>query len=122
MAGTVTATEELSGAVKKVIFDWLTDASGDATKSTTNGINGIIQSVIFVPDTSATQPSDQYDVTILDDSSIDLLNGQGLNLSNVNTVVLVDNFNPIPGNKLNLVVDNGGNAKGGVVYVYIVEA
>jgi hypothetical protein len=121
MAGTVTTTEEVYGPVNKITFDWLSDASGDATATTTGGHNGELIRAVFVPDTSTTAPSDQYDVTLSDGQSVDLLAGQGVNLSNVNTVVVVDDLIPLAGNKLTLTVANAGNAKGGVVYLYYRE-
>lgn len=120
MTGTVTSTEELNGQNRKIVFDWLSDASGDATGSTTHGINADIKGVVFKPDTGGTVPTDQYDVTLTDANSIDLLNGQGANLSSTNSIAVTSDLLPITGDKLALTVANGGNAKGGVVYVFLV--
>lgn len=118
MAGTVTVTDDRVTPIRRVNFDWLSDASGDATASMTYPVNGKLIRAVFVPDGGGTAPSDQYDVAITDGSSIDILAGQAGNLSNVNTIVLVDNFLPVAGNVLNLAVSNGGNAKGGNVYLW----
>lgn len=119
MAGTVTTTEERFGSIKRIKFDWLSDASGDATATTTYTYSGEVLRAIFVPDGSTTAPSDLYDVTITDADSIDILYGQGADMDGTNTVVLVENLAPVANDVLSLTVANGGNAKGGIVYLYI---
>ena len=120
MAGTITASEETFGLIKKIVYDWLSDASGDASATSTSAaFSGQILRVECVPDSSTTQPSDQYDITLTTADSIDVLYGQGANLSNSSTVAIVSNLGVIANDVLSLTVANGGNAKGGLVYVYI---
>jgi len=120
MAGTITTSEELFGTIKKIAYDWLTDASGDASATaTTASFSGQILRVECVPDSGGTAPSDQYDITLTTADSIDVLYGQGANLSNASTVVIVSDLGVIANDTLSLTVANGGNAKGGTVYVYL---
>lgn len=120
MAGTVTKVEETNGSITKITYDWLSDASGDVSASATTAIlDGQIIGVLFEPDSGGTAPSDLYDVTLLDADSRDLLFGQGMNLPQALDVAVLENLGQITNDALSLVVDNAGNAKGGVVVVYV---
>ena len=121
MAGSITYTEE-GGTVKLAVADWLSDASGDVTgNASTKYYSGKIIYAAFEPDGGGTQPSDNYDVTVLDKNSNDLLNGLGVNRSNAATVYVdeVDGLGAVANSQLTVVVDNAGNAKGGIVYLWI---
>lgn len=120
MAGTVTETAVTHTSVKKIKWDWLTDAAGQADATSVAVYNGEIIGVTTVPDGGGTQPTDLYDVTIKDSDGVDLLMGNGANRSNVNTEYITQaNTLAAVDSQLVLQVLNGGNAKGGIVYVYI---
>lgn len=122
MAGSITYTNVSTGSVKLVKADWLSDASGDVTgNATTEYFTGQILYAAFVPDGGGTQPSDNYDVTVLDSNSLDLLNGLGANKSNAAAVYAdqYDGLGAVANSKLTVTVDNAGNAKGGIVYLWI---
>tara|TARA_Y100000310_G_scaffold299414_1_gene334250 strand:+ start:356 stop:760 length:405 start_codon:yes stop_codon:yes gene_type:complete len=129
MAGSisVSTTKDRAGVVRYAI-DWLTDASGDVDTTTFDAMDGTIIQVEFTPDSGGTQPSNNYDLTILDEHGADVLNGEGSNLSNTDAEHAV----PLIGSGANInkrwyhhagtlqpVVANGGNAKGGITYLYI---
>jgi hypothetical protein len=127
MAGTVTVThrKHKSAEIKKVLWDWLSDASGDATD--TERVEGEILRVCFVPDGGGTQPSNSYDVTIKDSEEIDVLAGLGANLTNASSSQVVPvvtdgnagNMRPVAvAGDLDLAVANAGNAKGGKIALY----
>lgn len=118
MAGTVTTTEETFGTVKKITFDWLSSAGGAADATTTKVYSGILERVVFVPDSGGTAPDPAYDVVLNDDDSIDLLDGAGANLSATATYQ-VQNAGAVSNGALTLGVTNAGDANGGLVYVYI---
>lgn len=130
MAGTLDMLYSETRTVKKVAFDWLSDASGDVNGTHTKYLSGEILRIVFIPDSGGTQPTDLYDVTLEDDSGMDVLAGQGANLSNANTT----NVEPgvpfkdgtttsvskmVIDDLLELKVSNAGNAKGGQVIVYV---
>lgn len=121
MAGTVTTTETRHTSVKRISFDWLSTAAGAADATTTYAYDGLLERVVFDPDGGATQPSDQYDVTLTDPDGNDVLAGLGANLTNAATVVKThaDGLTAVSGQTLTLNVTNGGNAKGGLVIVYL---
>lgn len=128
MAGTVTITYQEHRTVRKITLDWLSDASGDVSGTHTKYLSGQIERVVFVPDSGGTQPTDQYDLTLEDDTAMDVLAGLGANLSNSTATHVVPvvtdgnagNMSPIAiDDKLELKGSNCGNAKGGTVYLYI---
>lgn len=139
MAGTVTTTnlnqggtEGRSGffapAIQKYSLAWTSDASGDATV-TTERLFGTLIGVAFIPSGSAA-PTANYDVTLTDDNGVDVLSGQGANLSNATATRVVPgvpfkdgtttSIAPVVINDtLDLAVANAGNAKGGTVVLYL---
>lgn len=122
MAGTITITEETYGKnnLKLILYDWLSDASGDASATaSTEAYNGVIEKVVCEPDGGGTAPSDLYDVTVTDANSLDVLTGQGVDCPDAANLVITGGLLPAVNDKLSLTVTNGGNAKGGKVYVYV---
>lgn len=119
MAGTVTQTETPRGAINLIAYDWASSTGGEATHAATIAINGEIMRAVFVPDGSTTAPTDNYDVTLTDANGIDLLAGQGANLSATDTIVVTDDIVPLFGSTLNLSVSNAGDSKGGLIYIYM---
>lgn len=121
MAGTVTVTEKTHTSVKQITWDWLSSAAGAADQATTNAFDGVLERAEFVPDAAATQPTDQYDVTVTDADGVDVLAGLGANLSNAGAVTKThaNGLAAVAGSKLTLNVTNAGNAKGGVVILYL---
>lgn len=121
MAGTTILTEVTHTSVKCIAFDWLSSAAGAADQATANVYDGVLERVEFIPDGGGTQPTDQYDVTLTDANSVDVLAGLGANLSNAAAVTKThaNGLTAVAGSKLTLNVTNAGNAKGGVVIVYL---
>ena len=121
MAGTVTREEIGYTSVKKIVFDWLSDAYGNATSTSTNSFTGLLQRVVQIPDAAGTQPTDQYDVVVNDSDSVDTLHGLGANLTNAATVVkdYTDGIGAVVNSTLSLSVSNAGNAKGGKTIIYL---
>lgn len=115
--------------VVKHTFEWTSNASGNATIPSMLPVSGAIARVAFVPD-SVAAPTASYDVTLTDSDGIDVLAGQGANLSDTLAshvcpgvplkdgttigalVVVVDSV-------LTLNVSNAGNTKSGKVVVYV---
>lgn len=133
MAGSVTITEVPGpiGGVRKVRFAW-TSSAGGAADSAAYYVCGAILKVIFDPD-GTDVPTANYDVVLNDSHGIDVLAGQGANLSaSASTAVcpgvpLKDGTTtsvvPVAVNDtLTLGVTNAGNAKKGVIELHIVNA
>lgn len=121
MAGTNTISDRKAmggNTVRRVHFDWLSDAAGAVdTTLTPDVVNGDILMAVFIPDAAGTQPTNLYDVTLLDTDGADVLLGAGANLSNAAQAASA--AVGCATSVLQLVVANAGNAKGGVVIIYV---
>lgn len=112
--------------VRKIKWAWTTDsvtgaivdatAAGQANK-TTYKYTGEIYRLITDPTDG---PTDNYDVTILDDDGYDVLMGAGLNRDTTTTEqVLWSSLGICLNSQLRLNIGTAGNSKSGVVILYI---
>lgn len=116
----VTITEENMGHVKKVKFVWVSAADGTASGTTTQFYTGEIIRMVTIPGTVALAPTDDYDITITDEDTTDVLMGAGANRDTANTEqVLASSLGCVAYDKLTLNVAAAGNAKGGTAIIYI---
>jgi len=119
--GTVTIIEERLEPTKKVSFAWVsgTDAEvGTAGGTTTYPYSGTIERLVTDP--GATAPTDDYDVVINDEDSVDVLMGAGADRDTANTEqVNASSLGIVVGDKLTLAITNAGSAKTGTVHLYI---
>ena len=120
MAGTVVITEETYGTVKKIKFAWTADGSGDVSGTdTVNAFCGDILLLATVPGTG-TAPTDDYDVVINDEDSVDVLAGAGADRDQTDTEwVQGTSLGMVCNDKLSLVIENAGAGGEGTVYLYI---
>ena len=124
--GTVTiTTADVGGGVTRYTVAWVSNGSGAVSANAFNVARGEILQVKFAPDGGGTQPTDLYDVTLVDAASVDYLAGTGANLSNATATITApkvnSSFRPfVDGTAtLDLVVANAGSAKGGTVILWI---
>lgn len=124
--GTLTVTRADVGAgIQRLTLAWVSTAGGAVSANAFAVPRGEILQVKFVPDGGGTQPSDLYDVTLVDAASIDYLGGGGANLSNATATAIVPKFSTshrpfVDGTvTLDLVIANAGAAKGGTVILWI---
>src|SRR3990167_331551 len=122
MAGTVTITEIVTGSIKRITFDWTSSAGGAADGTTTALYTGDVIYAAFIPGTGANQPSDLYDVTLVDSGAVDVLAGDGANLSNAANVYLddADGLTSVTASALTLAVTNAGASNTGQVVIFII--
>lgn len=114
----------LGGARDKIrafSWAWTSDSSGDVSGVLTSAnITGKPQRLVTIPD-GTDAPTDDYDITILDDNGVDILATQGANRDTANTErvqsLAATPFDYFIGT-LELVVANAGNAKKGVAILY----
>jgi hypothetical protein len=114
-----TITEVTHTSVKKIKFDWTSDdAAGTATGTTTGYYTGKILGLATDP--GATAPDDNYDITVTDGDSLDVLMGGGANRDTTTTeYVLSTSLGAVVASQLTINVSNAGNAKTGAAYLYI---
>lgn len=113
-------------SVRKITWAWTTDsANGAIVDSTTAGevnktthkYTGQIARLITNPTDS---PTDNYDVTILDDDGYDVLMSGGLDRDTANTEqVNASSLGVCLNSQLRLNIATAGNSKSGVVILYI---
>lgn len=96
-----------------------TDAAGDASEQSET-LNGRIYRVVTNPDNADT-PTANWDLTLEDEDGVDVLAGTGANRDAGGTGAS-EQIKPdvAVASKLTFKVANGGNAKKGVVKLYIV--
>ena len=116
MAVTETAVH---GSVKKIVWAWTSDGSGDASEATTKAYDGKLIGLTTIPDAVAA-PSVDYDIVVTDSDDHDVLLGAGADRHTSATEhVAQASLGAVAGSKLTLVVSNAGAAKEGVVVLYV---
>jgi hypothetical protein len=129
MAGSLTVTRTDVGlGIQRIDGAWTSDASGDVSGHAFVVPTGMILQVKTVPD-GTTAPSDNYDLTIVDGDSVDLLGGSGADRDNAAAEIIAPligdattkNQRPLVDGTgaLDIVVANAGNAKKGIVSLWI---
>lgn len=118
--GAVTIEEHTSQLVKRIVFAWVSDATGDVEPaSTTIAVSGKIIGFAAEPGLTSASPEDGYDITLKDRYGFDVLRGSGLNLPQSATAVIVaETFIPLMNDKLNLSVLNAGATRSGTAYLF----
>ncbi len=124
MAGTVSMTERSIGAVRQITFAWTSDASGNATATTTSIYDGLVLYAVFVP--GSPTPTNLYNVVVNDGNTVDVLAGYGKSLSSAATVdtraaTLAGGLGigAVSDSTLSLSISAAGNATQGTVILYI---
>lgn len=123
----VTITHQHNRIVKQAIFDWVSAADGTATGQTDFVVNGEILKIVTNPD--AVAPTDNYDLTLIDDDGLDVAEGLIANRDTANSEEVVPVIettvnahtygSPVfVDSALTLNVTNAGNAKAGRVRVF----
>jgi hypothetical protein len=116
----VTVTETTHTSVKKIKFAWTSAADGTASGATTKPYDGKVYLLTTVPAGGGSAPTDNYDLTITDSDSVDVLAGAGADRDTANTEQVVGtSLGAVAGSVLTINVANAGNAKSGTCYLYI---
>ena len=120
MAGSVTINYSEHETVKYVEWIWTSDGSGDVTGTDTKVLSGV--ALRYATNPSATAPSANYDITILDEDAIDIAAGALVNRHTSNSEQVLTGGDAKDGTAfmgaLSLVVANAGAAKIGTLRMY----
>lgn len=121
-AGTATIGETRRiGSVRKVLWTWTSGTGaegGTVTSTTTAAFDGKV--ICLITDPGSTAPTDNYDITITDVDGIDVLLGAGANRDTANNEYVADaSLGAVASSKLTLNITNAGDAKEGVVVLYL---
>jgi hypothetical protein len=68
-------SEEHDSAMSKLTFAWTSSAYGDADWQTAGPCSGEIKRLVTIPGAAGVQPTDQYNITLVDEDGVDVLNG-----------------------------------------------
>jgi len=121
----VTITQDaVEYPLQKIQWDWLSATGGAVSSAASGWYCGKIVKVSLASDASPSAPTDGYDVTIEDGDGLDVLSGNGANVTASATVYINDPTKMlwVRSGTLTLKVANAGDAKGGVVTMLIQRA
>jgi len=82
----------MDGGITPVVFDVISDSSGDYTK-TFNSINGFFVGITIDPNTGDDQPTDQFDLSLTNQDGVAIDDDALTNMSNASAVPLVPKTN-----------------------------
>lgn len=83
-AGTLTYTWSGTRTARRVVIAWTSDAAGNANPASADLLlSGTISEIVTDP--SATAPTDNYDITLMDEYGTDALAGAGANRDTSNS-------------------------------------
>ena len=117
MAHEVTTTHQKSRTIRRLSLAWISDVGGDVDEATDVPISGQILRVVTVPSSTAA-PTAAYDLVLNDEYGIDVMSGDGANLSATAAAQSVQAVPIAVDGLLTLVVSNAGNTKGGTVHIF----
>lgn len=121
------------GGVKKITATWTSDSSSGAASGITAKIAGRLIKGITVPGAGGAAPTDNYDINITDEQSVDVLAGCKKGLADRDTAnteeqyfMLLNNdtsplsmaLQPVVCSTLTIAVTNAGNSKTGTIVLY----
>lgn len=125
MAGSIAVTStRFAEGIDKVRIDWTSDAAGAVSVNTLDLPACELMQVGYTPDGGGTAPTDLYDFTMTDPDGADALGGTGANLSGtvaskVTPVQSTYFRRLLPAGTYTPTGANCGNAKGGLIDLYI---
>jgi hypothetical protein len=129
MAGSsVVYTRRKLGLAVEHKFVWVPDTTTSAVTAATTGngtgeVVGKIMRFTTKPASGAAAPTDNYDVTIVDENGVDVLAGLGADRDTANTESKDDDDGLlfVFANSLDLTVSAAGTTGGGTVLLYVLD-
>ncbi len=121
------------GNIRRITMAWLSDDTTGTVVGTTRKIVGHLLKGVTVPGTAANAPTDNYDIAITDEQSVNVLTNCKVSLidrdtatteevyfmvKNSDTTPLSMAVAPVVCDKLTITVTNAGSALQGTVYIY----
>jgi len=112
-------TEDTTGYLNKITWTWTCTSAGAYTEATSKRYNGICHKLVTIP----TDPTDQYDITITDGDSVDILGGAGANRSGSaqESKAQSDGLGDVKSSLLTLNVTNAGDIKSAKTILYLID-
>jgi len=120
---TISEPVRLGSGVDKISWEWAsTDAGAVVGSATTDYYTGVIARMEMIPDAAGTTPTAAYTLTLKDDNGVDLLSGLGVGSATATATVskvFGDGLGIVVNSKLTMAVAAAGDAKGGILNIYI---
>jgi len=114
----IVTVAETGGSVRKIAWTVTSSDTGTASLVTSRYYDGKIITLVTNP--GATAPTDNWDLTVLDSDSEDVLVGAGIDRDTANTELVGEaSLGAVANSKLTLSIANAGAEKTGVTYLYI---
>jgi hypothetical protein len=110
----------IGSPVSIIIWSFISSAGGAATEQTKK-VSGKVKRIVTNPDNTDT-PSANWDLTITDEDGVDILEGEGANRDPAGAGTsegIAFTISELIASKLTFTVANAGNAKKGVVKLYL---
>lgn len=120
MAATCTLTSSVEQVGTIHSFAWTSHTDGSVAGIARSVPMGVIKQIKVVPNTGATQPTNLFDLTILDSDGFDILSGRGADLVNTGPTVL--QFDPpyiYRGGTLTPTIAAAGSGKTGTIVLIV---
>ncbi len=124
----------MRAGIRKIIATWVSDSATGAASGTTAGkVCGSLLKAVTIPASGGSAPTDNYDIAITDENSVDVLGSCKKGLADRDTAnteeqyfLLLNNDGtalsmalfPVVCEKLTFAVTNAGNSKGGTITLY----
>jgi hypothetical protein len=120
----ITLTEEKHGSVKKVKWQWTANSAGNVPASTTgaqtsNPYSGKLEVLHTIGASGSTAPSASWDLTIKDESSVDVTAGAGGSRDAGTEHTVAASLGAVKNDKLTLAITGAGGSNQGEVYLFI---
>lgn len=118
---------------RTITCSWLSDSATGAVTGTSRKICGRVVKAVTVP-SGTVAPTDNYDIAITDEQSVDILGGCQSNVQNRDTANTEEVYfflkdasgtpvtqavSPVVQSKLTVAVTNAGNSKAGTLILYV---
>jgi len=119
--------------VHRVIASWVSDDATGSVSGATRKLAGRLVKAVTVPSGTAA-PTDNYDIVLTDEQSLDVLTGVQSTLANRDQTAteqvyflvldaaatpLAQSVHPIVCSTVTIAVTNAGNSKAGTIYLYL---
>lgn len=115
----VTKSEECATWVKKIKFSITSATDGTATATTTGNYTGEVLQLVVVPGTSTDQPTNEFDIAVNGEDGYDILAGQGADIDNTATTIVMSNLGCVVNDVLALSASGMGAVKKADVILYL---
>jgi hypothetical protein len=122
-AGTCTILEERVGSMSKIKWAWVAGSGASVnsitTPTTTHAYNGKIEMLATIGGAGGLAPSASYDITIKDQSSVDVLAGAGASRAATTEWTVAASLGAVANDTLTLGIANTGSSNAGTVILFI---